>query len=346
MRKLTNSEISNICMELSLLIHSGIGVGDGLYLLADEENEQNSKQILTQMAQSMDDGKTLSEAMESVSCFPSYVSGLVDVGEQSGKTEDALKSLSMYYDRRERLSVQIKNAVFYPFVLLVIMMLVIGILLVKVLPVFNEVYISLGGRLSGVAGGLLSLGQIILAILPVLCVILVLLLVLSIVILLNDNIRAKLYAIWREKFGDKGIVKKVNTSRFAQALSMGMCSGLPIEDAFELAASFQKDIPTAYARYNECLQELQRGQTLSDALKDKDILPPASCRMLALGVKSGNGDVVMDEISRRMSEDGEQAIEQLVAKIEPTLVIVTSVLVGIILLSVMLPLMNIMSAIG
>lgn len=346
MRKLTNGEISNLCMELALLTHSGVGVSDGIHLLADEEKEPEIKQFLREIADKIDEGMTLAQAMDSTESFPHYVSGLIEVGEQSGRSEEALNALSNYYERRERLASQIKSAVLYPVILLILMLAVIGILLVKVLPVFNEVYISLGGRLSGVAGGLLTLGQSIYKILPVLCVILFVLVVCVAAFALNAKIRDKAYKAWSNKFGDKGIARTINTARFAQALSMGMSSGLPIEDAFELAASFQKDIKTAYKRYEACLDELQQGVNLSDALGDKDILSPAHCRMLALGVRSGSGDTVMEEISRRMSEDGEIALEQLVAKVEPTLVVVTSILVGVILLSVMLPLMNIMSAIG
>ncbi|MEG1593862.1 MAG: type II secretion system F family protein, partial [Oscillibacter sp.] len=70
------------------------------------------------------------------------------------------------------------------------------------------------------------------------------------------------------------------------------------------------------------------------------------CRMLALGLRGGEGDAVMAELSRRLSEDARQSLEDQIGRVEPTLVLVTSLLVGLILLSVMLPLMHIMSAIG
>ena len=76
------------------------------------------------------------------------------------------------------------------------------------------------------------------------------------------------------------------------------------------------------------------------------MLPASACRLLMLGVQSGNGDAVMEDIARRLSEESNQALENKVAQVEPTLVLGTSMLVGIILLSVMLPLMNIMTAIG
>ena len=81
-------------------------------------------------------------------------------------------------------------------------------------------------------------------------------------------------------------------------------------------------------------------------MTETQLLPHSAGRLLKLGVRSGNGDAAMEEISRRMTEDVRQALEELVSKVEPALVLVTSALVGVILLSVMLPLMNIMSAIG
>ena len=76
------------------------------------------------------------------------------------------------------------------------------------------------------------------------------------------------------------------------------------------------------------------------------MLPASICRLLILGVRSGTSDAVMEDISRRLSSEANQALEKKVAQVEPTLVLVTSLLVGAILLSVMLPLMNIMAAIG
>ena len=79
---------------------------------------------------------------------------------------------------------------------------------------------------------------------------------------------------------------------------------------------------------------------------DNGLLTNAACRLLTLGMRSGNGDGIMEEISRRMQEESRLALESAVSKVEPALVLVTSGLVGVILLSVILPLMNIMTAIG
>ena len=94
------------------------------------------------------------------------------------------------------------------------------------------------------------------------------------------------------------------------------------------------------------MHRLETGEELSRALEGSGVLPAKHCRLLAMGLRGGSGDTAMEEISRRLSDEANEALERKVAQVEPTLVLVTSLLVGAILLSVMLPLMNIMSAIG
>jgi type IV pilus assembly protein PilC len=162
----------------------------------------------------------------------------------------------------------------------------------------------------------------------------------------SASFREKVLNLWRKNAGDKGIMRKMNDASFAQAISMGLSSGLPLEETMELAAEVLSDVPEARERCLNCKEELLSGIPLADALKKAEVFPPAMCRLLSLGMQSGNGDVVMVEIADRLSEEADVALASKVEKLEPTLVLITSVLVGIILLSVMLPLMNIMEAIG
>ena len=345
-RKLSNGEISAFCLGLSLLIHSGVGVGDGLALLADEETDPDQHKLLSELADKADNGVSLADAVKESGKFPDYVCGLLNVGEQSGRTEEALSALSRYYEDRAKLDHQVKAALLYPSILLIIMLAVIAVLLIKVLPVFNEVYSYLGASLTGIAGGLLALGQALDAAMPVLCVILGVLVLFLILFAAVPSFREKLTSLWRRKMGDRGVSKKINTACFAQSLSMGLSSGLPLEEALSLAGSLLDGVPAAKARCDDCKARLESGESLSAAMKASGALPSAECRILELGLKSGTGDSAMVQIARRLSEESDIALEESVARVEPALVMVTSVLVGVILLAVMLPLMNIMTAIG
>ena len=271
---------------------------------------------------------------------------LVEVGEETGRTEEALAALSRYYERRARLDRQVRSALLYPAVMLVLMLLVIAVLLVRVLPIFDDVYASLGGRLTGVAGGLLALGRGLDAAMPVLWVVLAVAVGFFAAFAGVESFRDRVLALWRRGRGDRGVSRRMNNARLAQAMAMGMASGLPLERSMELAASLMEDVPPARARCEDCRARLEGGASLSAAMGESGLLPAGACRLLEIGQRGGTADAAMDKIARDLSEDGEAALEELVSRVEPSLVLVCSVMVGVILLSVMLPLMHIMSAIG
>lgn len=343
---LTNDEISTLCLELSLLFHSGVDAGSGLFLLAEEEGSSSLGALLTQMARQVDEGGSLAGAFRDCKAFPEYVCGLIQVGEQTGRTEEALRSLARYYEDRAQLDRQLRSSLLYPAVLLLVMLAVIVVLLTQVLPVFNDVYANLGGQLTGVAGSLLALGQALDRLMPLLCLLLGLAVVLLAAFAGSFSFRSRVLTFWRSRMGDKGVSKKLNNARFAQALSMGMGSGLTMEESLELAASLLSDLPAAQRRCQDCRGRLEEGTPLAKAMAESGVLPRADCRLLDLGIRSGSGDSVMVQIAQRLSQEGEDALEARMGQIEPTLVVISSILVGLILLAVMLPLMHIMSAIG
>ncbi len=342
---ISHEEISSLCMELSLLLHAGVGVGDGFALLL-EECDAAYKELLSGMARQVDEGVPLSQALKNSGSFPAYVSGLVEVGEQSGRLEEALVALSKYYEYRTRLDRRIRSALLYPAVMLLLMLLVIAVLLIKVLPMFEDVYSALGGRLTGVAGGLLALGRLLDKAMPVLWFLLAVLVVFLALFAAAPGFRAKILTWWRGVWGDKGISRQMNTARLAQALSMGMASGLSLEETVTLTAGLVEDVAGAAQRCKDCRTRLEQGEAQGSALKNSGLLPAASCHLLELGLKSGSGERSMEKIAGDMAENSEAALEEAVSRVEPALVLVCSALVGIILLSVMLPLMHIISAIG
>lgn len=344
--ELTNLETADLCRKLALLMHSGLTAGDALNMLADEETDQQIHDMLAGMTAAVDGGAYLSQAFEEAGCFPVYLTGLVQVGEQVGRLEETLNALADYYQDKEHMERQLVSSLTYPAMLLLLMAVVIVVLLSKVLPVYNDVYASLGGKLTGMAGALLLMGQMLAKATPALCVLLAAAVVAAAVVVFNKNLRKKALNFWQSRWGDRGLFRKMNNARFAQALSMGFTSGMPLEDAANLAAVLLRDIPSVAARCQKCIDLLQQGSNLAEALEAGELMPPSTCRLLVLGLRSGTGDGVMEDISRRMQNETIEDLERMVAKVEPALVLITSVMVGVILLSVMLPLMNIMTAIG
>ena len=340
-RTLSYGEIAEVSLELSLLLHAGVGTGDALYLLGEDSPH---KKLLSAMADEVDGGAALASAMRSSAAFPTYACGLVEVGERTGRTEEALAALSRYYEDRVRMDRRVRSALLYPAVMLALMLVVIGVLLVKVLPIFDDVYASLGTRLTGVAAGLLTVGRWLEGALPVFWAVLAALVLIGFLFTAVGPLRRSLVSFWQRGHGDRGVSRKLNNARLAQAMAMGMASGLPLEEALGLSAGLVEG--GARRRCEDCRKRLDNGEALSAALKASGLLPASQSRLLELGQRGGAGDASMEKIARDLGEEGEAALDAAVSRVEPALVLLCSVLVGLILLSVMLPLMHIMSAIG
>lgn len=339
----TTENISTLCLSLAHLFHAGIGGADALFLLYEDETDPSCKAVLRDMAKNADDGQSLAACFQAAGVFPHYLCTLLQVGEGVGKTEQTLQRLGTYYQSMARLQRQLRSALMYPAVLLGVLLCVLVVLLVWVLPVFDGVYAQLGSGLTGVAGWLLLCGQVLGNALPWICGTLIL----AAIVFSVAPIRKQLLRFWKKHWGDQGVWGAVNTARFIQALSLGITSGMTETEAVQMASAMaKKDVPAFQSRCSRCKAGLEQGKTLTAALREAALLPPAEARLLDAGVRSGQGEKALENIADRLLERSEDRVAGLAEKIEPAVVIFACVLIGLVLLSVMLPLMNIMNSIG
>ncbi len=347
MKKVTLSHAltGDLTQALALLLHSGISVSEALFLLAREE-AGHTKALLEDLGSATGGGSQLCSAMEDAGVFSPYVCHMVRIGEDTGRLEEALNAISGYCLERCRTSHRLRSAFLYPGVILTLMLAVIGILLVKVLPIFNQVYATLGSGLTGLPALLLDFGQGLTRALPWILGVCLLLAAALAVIFLSPPLNRRCTRFFRRRFGDRGITRRFHNARFAQGLAMGLASGLTQEDAMELARGLLEDAPAAELRARRCAQCLSRGASLAEALGETQFLSPSGCRMLTVGIRSGNTDRCMAELAQRLQEEAADALDRRISRIEPAMVLTASILVGVILLSVMLPLLNIMNALG
>lgn len=344
--KLAHSEIAQLCRNLALLLHAGISLADGIFLICQEQTGP-AAELLQDMGTQMDGGLTLADAMERSGAFPRCAAGMVGIGERTGRTEEVLDLLAQFYEQRDRTARRIRQSLAYPAVIMGMLLIVIGVLLVKVLPVFDDVYASFGSRMTGVAAWLLQLGQLLKAALPVLLlVILAAAAVAAVAYAYCPPVRQRMQTWFTDRFGDCGTARKFNNAHFARAVAMGLAGALPLEEALEQAGKLLEDVPAAIERCEKSVQALKNGQTLAAAMAEADFLPPSESRLLSVALREGSGDRAMADIADRLMEDAEEALEASAARVEPAMVLIASALVGMILLAVMLPLMNIMTVIG
>ena len=271
---------------------------------------------------------------------------MVEIGEKTGRLVQTLNALSEYYERQTRLSVSIKNSVLYPAVLLVLMIVVVLILIIQVLPIFNDVFNRLGTQMSPLASSLMRFGGWLGDASVGIAIIFGAIFIIVLMSLLVPKMRKGLSKWFSDRWGSCGIFGKIASSRFVFAMTLAMASGLDTAEAIDVAASVSGGSKAVDEKHKRCTGLLDSGSSLPDALCGAEILSLQDSKMLSVGTRSGKADIAMAEIARRSDLDVKDSMDRLVGRIEPTLVIISSVIVGIILLSVMLPLMGIMTAIG
>lgn len=337
--QLTNSYISSFSMELYLILQAGIPMTDGIDLLCNGEQNEAIRKQLTTVSTALLEGLPLYMALEQAQAFPQYMVDMVRVGEETGNLDRGLKALSEYYDRQNQLSQTVRRAVLYPAVLLAMLSAVLVILVVEVLPMFNDVYAQLGGTMSGVGAGILAFGVFLKANW------------IGVVIALVAVIAAAIYlALQGQKNGMRVLLSKhlglaVATSKLASALAMALHSGLDLDMAMEMAETLTQH-PVLHEKVSRCRSKIAEGASFSDAITQEAVFSGLHCRMLGVGVRTGATDQVMEDIANRTDSEAQDSIERYIASVEPTLVVVMSVLVGVVLLSVMLPLASIMTSLG
>jgi len=345
-RILESAELSAFCMELYLIIRAGIPFQEGIALLMEEEQDKVQKQILQTVYQELERGATLADALRGTGCLPHYAVEMIAIGQSTGHMERVFYALSGYYERMAQLKQSVHNIIWYPMILLTMMLFVVLILLVKVMPIFADIFAQLGAELTPAAKILLQIGQLLgqHGLLIFVCVVGVVLIVLAAG--RTEKGAAQLQQLFHRVTDGWKVRELLTASKLADALVLTLSSGMNVDEALDMAGRLMDD-SAVQEKITACKRTmLIDGISFADAIQEQKLFAPMYCRMIAVGFRSGDLDAVMTETARRIANDADEALDALLNRIEPALIVVLSLLVGLILLSVMLPLMGIMTAIG
>jgi len=333
-------------MELRLLLRADLEIGEGLSMLYGEHGDKVSKALAEFFIKSADSKTPLSTTLEETGLFPQYLSNTVRLGEASGKLDEALASLSTYYKRRASLSDCLRSAFLYPILLFVAMMAVIIVLVTQVLPVFREIYAQIGAQMSHLAVSLLNLGIWLSSAQAIILSALAAFLIIGLLMYLIPPARRTAARGLGRRFGDKGVFGRISSTKFASAMSMAVSSGLDPDEALCLAQDVCRGSYGICKKASACREHLENGETLAQCLLKSRIFSERESRLLALGKSTGMAGEVMAELARRSEEKVVSELEAKLIKLGPALVIAISVIVGLTLISVMLPIIGVLSSLS
>ncbi len=344
-KSLSNQEIASFCSQTAMLFQAGITPTESMHILLNDSNSTEGREILQEIADNCAQGGPFSDALKSTGVFPDYVLHMIRLGEESGNMDDVMQSLAAYYDREDSIADSIKSAISYPLIMIGIMLLVIFVLLGKVMPIFQQVFIQLGSEMTGISATLLQLGNS----LNRYSLVFICILVVCVILFLFATKTKRGHAITVHTLSvfplTKGFYEKLAAGRFASGMALAIGSGMDTFSSLDMVAELTEH-KGMQEKIAVCRKAIEDGANLSEALALSNIFSNLYSRMVAVGFRTGSIDIVMQKIADNYDKETEKKIYSIISIVEPTLVIILSVIVGLILLSVIFPLMGIMSSIG
>ncbi|MBE7720338.1 MAG: type II secretion system F family protein [Lacrimispora celerecrescens] len=341
----SSRELSAFCLQISILLHAAIPLDEGLSVMAEDAVWEEEKKLLIQMAEEAELGIPFSKVLENTGVYPFYVIHMAKLGEETGTLDQIMESLAGYYEKEHTLMKNIRNALTYPVIMIFMLLVVLLVLFTKVMPIFEDVYQQLGAEMSPVSLAATRLGGAFCAAALALSV----LLALTAALLWLLSRKGKRFLIterliqWLKRRSRMALA--IANRRFTAVLALTLHSGLDLEKGMELAGQLVEN-RAVEEKISGCGRELEAGTDYYTAMKNTGLFKGFYAQMIKVGTRSGRLDQVMEEISRSYEEEADAAMEHMVSRFEPTVVAVLAVAVGMVLLSVMLPLVSVLSAIG
>lgn len=344
-KQLSNQEMAAFCDQIAMVLNAGIAPMEGVSIMLEDTRSEEGKEILRSIVDMCDEGESFYNSVEQTGVFPKYALDMIKIGEQSGKLEEVMRSLAFHYTREENIRRGIKNAVTYPLMIVTMMLVVILVLIIKVLPIFNDVFAQLGTEMTGFSRTLMNVGSAISRYSIVFVALLAVIVILYFVFSKTSWGRKKFTGFLSKFFATRGLYEKIASGRLASGLSLTINAGLDMDEGLSLVESLV-DNSDLQKKIEKCREQMNEGVSLSDALCENEIFSNMYARMINVGFKTGSVDTVLKKIADGYEEEVDERMSNLISVLEPTLVIILSVIVCMILLSVMLPLMAVMSSIG
>ena len=344
--KITEKNVVVFCRIFATMINAGLPLIQCLELLGKQEQNKTFAKVIGAIKEDIEGGSTLTDALRKYpDIFDDLFVNLVAAGESGGILDVILQRLSGYMEKAMKLKGQVKGAMSYPIIVLVIATLIVAGLLIFVVPTFQKMFEGMGGALPGPTQFLVNVSEA------------------------AQNywlhtiiaVFALRFAFKRYYATEKGtlvfdalilkapifgpLLKKVAVSKFSRTLSTMMSSGVPIIEGLGIVSrtSGNKIIENALMKTRQSISE---GKTIAEPLAETDIFPPMVVQMIAVGEATGALDTMLTKIADFYDDEVDAAVAALTGMLEPLMMMILGPIVGFILIAMYLPIFQAASAAG
>ncbi|MDM7857216.1 type II secretion system F family protein [Thiopseudomonas acetoxidans] len=337
-KRIKPMDIAIFTRQLATMMKSGVPLLQSFDIIIDGLDSANMTKLVQSIKADVGSGNSLASALRKhPQYFDDLYCNLVDSGEQSGALETLLDRVATYKEKTEALKAKIKKAMNYPIAVVLVAVIVSAILLIKVVPQFQEVFANFGAELPaftlfviGISEALQEHGLIVLAAIVGAALLFRHALVKS-EKLRNSVDRALLKT---PVVGD--IIYKAAVARFGRTLATTFSAGVPLVDALDSVAGATGNVVFKNA-VGKIKTEVTSGTQLNIAMRSTEVFPSMALQMTAIGEESGALDEMLDKVATHYEAEVDNAVDGLTALMEPMIMAVLGVLVGGLIIAMYLP---------
>ena len=344
-KKFTSDELSVFCDQIAMMLNGGIPLFEAIHIMNGEMEDAATKEVLNKLDEKLSENAMFCEALESTGAFPDYMIHMIRVGETTGKTEEVMRGLSEFYEREHSVFSSISSAIAYPLVLFAIMAVILIVLVWKILPIFEKMFMELSSDVAETTKTSLSVGMTIGRVIAIVTIA-VLALMLAIFIWYKTKSGEKIIKQWLTNFSFTGkLANRMSVGRFISSMSLMLSGGMNITEALDLSMSSATNTDV-HNKIVKCKELYESNEPFDAALKESGLVKGMEARMITVGEKSGSTDEVFAKLAKQYNNEITEKLTKVSSTVETVLVVVLALLVGAVLLSVMIPLVGMISSIA
>ncbi|MCL1881904.1 MAG: type II secretion system F family protein [Oscillospiraceae bacterium] len=322
--------LSFLCRQLSSMLVAGISIVRALHIMVTQEQNKKAKELLTEIYEQVQMGRSLSEALASKpGCFPNLFVSMVAAGEASGNLDMIMVRVSDHYAKENKTQNKIKSAMVYPIILATLMILVVVGLFTLIFPMFMDMFEN-ADDIPALSLVLMNISNFMTGYWYILLGLVGALIVGARVAIKTPNIRFKLDKMMLVTPKAGPLISTIYTARFARTMSNLFSSGLQMVECIEKSV---QTLGNSYIteRFVEVVEDVKRGEPLSKALIKIGVFNPIFTAMVLVGEESGSLDSILAKTADYYDEESDTAITQLVSMMEPMLIIFLGSAVAVVL---------------
>jgi type IV pilus assembly protein PilC len=332
--------------QFATMIDSGLPLVQCLDIQAKQAPNPTFRAELASIKESVESGSTFADALRRYpNTFDELFQNMVAAGEVGGILDTILNRLAVYLEKADKLKRQIKGAMTYPTIVMVVATAVVAILLLKVVPTFDAMFAEMGSALPAPTQFVVDLSEWLQKNF-LYCV----LGIVAAVVALQQTYKNKRGRVVIDRIllrlpvlGD--LLTKVSVARFCRTLGTMVSSGVPILEALDICArtAGNRIIEQAIMKVRDGISE---GRTIADPLTESKVFPDMVCQMISVGEATGALDVMLNKIADFYEDETDQAVENLTSMMEPMIMAFLGVVIGGLVIAMYLPIFTMASAVG